>query len=137
MTTTYKTNEFETAVALREAINSDLAQLAYPFTVKHKVYGEGQLTFVKAPLIGPALYATIEFPAGIKTISLDVVMAYQLLELPESLKDVLLEAQSVFKADFEERTAEQRRATILSYEQALAEKKKAEREKAAKEKKNK
>lgn len=131
MTTTYKTIEFETTEALREAINSDLSQLAYPFTVKHRIYGEGQLTFVKAPLTGGALYATIDFAAGTKTMSLDVLMASRLLEMPEALTDILLEAQSAFKADFVTREQARREADRLAYEQAKEAEKKAKADKEA------
>lgn len=129
--TTYKNNEYETAESLRETINSELSQLEYPYTVKHRTYGEGQLTFVKAPMIGGSLYATIEFAAGIKTISLDVVLASNLLELPEILFDTLLEAQSVFKADFLAREQAQREADRLAMAQAREAKKKAEADKKA------
>ena len=131
MTTTYKTTDYETAEALREAINSDLSQLAYPYSVKHKVYGEGQLTFVKAPLIGPALYATVDFPAGIKTISLDVCFAAGLLEMPEILEDILLDAQTAFKSDFVAREQAQREADRLARVEVAAAKKQAEAEKKA------
>jgi hypothetical protein len=129
--TTYKDTEFTTAEDLRNAINSDLEALAYPFTVKHKTYGEGQLTFVKAPLTGGSLYATIDFAVGTKTLGLDVVLTNNLLEMPEMLLDTLLEAQTVFKADFIEREQAQRAADRLAYEQ----KKEAEK-KAAEDKKN-
>ena len=133
MTTTYKTTEFETADALREAINSDLSQLAYPYTVKHKVYGEGQLTFVKAPLIGGGLYATIDFAAGTKTLSLDVVLANQMLEMPEALAETLLEAQTAFKADFLAREQAKREADRVVREQAREAEKQAKAEKEAEE----
>lgn len=129
--TTYKTTTYETAEDLRNAINSELAALAYPFTVKHRTYGEGQLTFVKAPLTGASLYATIDFAAGTKTLGLDIVLTNNLLEMPEILTDILVEAQSVFKADFIERERAQRTADRLAYEQ----KKEAEK-KAAEDKKN-
>jgi hypothetical protein len=131
----YKDVEYETSESLRDTINNELAQLAYPYKVSHKAFGEGQLTFVKAPLNGGSLYATVEFEAGTKTLSMDVLLANQLLEMPEILMDVLLEAQSVFKADFVERTTNQLRANITALEQAHAEKKKAAKEKAAEEKK--
>ena len=115
--TTYKNTDYETVEALRDAINTDLAALAYPFAVKHKVYGEGQLTFVKAPLIGGSLYATVDFAIGTKTLSVDVLLANSLLEMPEILTDILLEAQSVFKADFEERQQAQREVARFEREQ--------------------
>jgi hypothetical protein len=132
--TTYKNTEFTTAEDLRNAINSDLAALAYPFTVKHKTYGEGQLTFVKAPLTGGSLYATIDFAIGTKTISLDMVFANNLLELPEILLDTLLEAQTVYKADFIEREHAQRIADRQAREEAKAASKKAEEDKKNEEK---
>ena len=131
MTTTYKTTDYETTEALREALNSELSQLEYPYTVKHRVYGEGQLTFVKAPLTGGALYATIDFAAGTKTMSLDVLMASRLLEMPEAITDILLEAQTAFKEDFVTREQARREADRLAYKQAKeAEKKAAEDRKA-------
>lgn len=131
--TTYKTTAYETAEDLRNAINSDLAALAYPFTVKHKVYGDGQLTFVKAPLTGGSLYATVDFAAGTKTLALDVLLAGNLLQMPESLMDSLVEAQSVFKADFIEREQAQRIADRKAREEAVAAEKKAREEKKAEE----
>lgn len=127
--TTYKTTDYETAEDLRNAINSDLAALAYPFAVRHKIYGEGQLTFVKAPLMGGSLYATIDFAAGTKTLALDVVLAGQMLEMPEILINILLEAQTAFKEDFETREQAQRTATIQAREQAREAAKKAAEDK--------
>lgn len=116
--TTYETLGYETSEALRNAINSDLAALAYPFAVKHRAYGEGQLTFVKAPLIGGSLYATIDFTAaGTKTIALDIVLANNLLEMPEILLDTLLELQTTFKADFIERETAHSQAVRQEYRQ--------------------
>ena len=124
--TTYKTTTYETTEELRNAINSELAVLTYPFAVKHRTYGEGQLTFVKAPLTGGSLYATVDFAAGTKTLALDVLLTSNLLQMPEILMDSLVEAQSVFKADFIEREQAQRIADRLAYEQAKEAKKKAE-----------
>jgi hypothetical protein len=132
--TTYKTTTYETAEDLRNAINSDLAALAYPFAVKHRTYGEGQLTFVKAPLMGGSLYATIDFTAGTKTLSLDMVFINNLLEMPEILLDILLEAQTVFKADFIERENAQRIADRQARAEAEAAKKKALEDKKNEEK---
>ena len=131
----YKDDDYETSEALRDAINAELSQIEYPYEVNHKVYGDGLLTFVKAPLNGGSLYATVEFGFVNKTLSMDVLFANQLLEMPEILMDTLIEAQSVFKADFVERSTNQFRANIAALEQAHAEKKKAAREKAAEEKK--
>jgi len=131
--TTYETLGYETSEALRNAINSDLAALAYPYAVKHRTYGEGQLTFVKAPLTGGSLYATIDFAAGTKTISLDMAFANNLLEMPEILFDTLLELQTTFKSDFIEREQAQRLADRQAREQAHeAEKKAAEEKKVEK-----
>lgn len=133
--TTYKNAEFTTAEDLRNAINSDLATIAYPYAVKHRTYGEGQLTFVKAPLTGGSLYATIDFTsAGTKILALDVVLTHNLLEMPEILLNTLLEAQSVFKADFIEREQAQRAADRQAREEAEAAKKKAAEEKKNEEK---
>lgn len=128
--TTYKTTTYETAEDLRNAINTELTALAYPYTVKHKTYGEGQLTFVKVPSTGRSLYATIDFTSvGTKTISLDVAFAGQMLEMPEILTDILLEAQSVYKADFIEREQAQRLAERQEREQAREAAKKAAEDK--------
>ena len=132
---TYKDVDYETSESLREALNAEFAALAYPYEVKHKTYGEGQLTFIKAPLMGGSLYATVEFVAGIKTLAMDVVLANQLLEMPEILIDTILEAQTVFKEDFMIREQAQREAAIAAAERALAAKKKAAKE--AKEKEDK
>lgn len=132
--TTYKTTTYETAEDLRNAINSDLAALAYPFTVKHRTYGEGQLTFVKAPLTGGSLYATIDFATGTKTLSLDILLTSNLLQMPEILTDILVEAQSVFKADFIEREQAQRIAKRQEFEQAREAAKKAAEDKKNEEK---
>lgn len=131
--TTIETLGYETSEALREAINADLSALAYPFAVKHKVYGEGQLTFVKAPLTGGSLYATIDFAVGTKTLALDVVLANNLLEMPLILADQLTELQTVFKADFIEREQAQRIADRKAREEAEAAEKKAREEKKAEE----
>lgn len=123
--TTYNNIDYETSEALREAINTELAQLAYPYTVKHTIYGEGQLTHIKAPLMGGSLYATVDFSAGTKTLSMDVVLAKQLLEMPEILMDTLLEAQTIFKADFIERQEAEIIAARVARVQAEEDKKKA------------
>lgn len=132
--TTYKTTTYETADELRTALNTELAALAYPFAVKHKTYGEGQLTFVKAPLTGGSLYATIDFTAGTKTLALDVVLSNNLLEMPEILTDILVEAQTAFKVDFIEREEAQRLADRQAREEAKAAAKKAAEDKKNEEK---
>jgi hypothetical protein len=131
MTTTYKTVDYETHEALRDAINTELETLAYPYPVKHRMFGEGQLTFVKAPWTGTDLYATIDFTSGTKMISLDVVFATKLLVMPEALADILLEAQTAFKADYLGRVQEKREADRLADLQAREAQKKAEEEKKA------
>jgi hypothetical protein len=130
--TTYKTTTYETTEALRDALNTELAALAYPYAVKHRTYGEGQLTFVKAPLMGGSLYATVDFnTAGTKTLAVDVLLARRLFEIPEILMEVLLEAQTAFKEDFETRQQAQR----LAEQQERTQKREAEK-KAAEDKKN-
>jgi hypothetical protein len=131
--TTYKNTNYETAEELRNALNTELATLAYPYSVKHKIYGEGQLTFIKAPLLGGSLYATIDFAVGTKTLAVDVVLASNLLEMPEDLMEVLLETQTVFKEDFETRQQAQRIADRQAREEAEAASKKAIADKKAEE----
>lgn len=131
---TYKNTEYNTSESLREAINEELAAIAYPYTVKHKIYGEGQLTFIKAPLAGGSLYATIDFAAGTKTISMDVALAAGLLEMPEILLNIILEAQTAFKEDFIERERAGMEARIKEFEEAREAKKQAEKEKRREEK---
>ena len=130
---TYKTSTYETLNDLRDAINAELSTLAYPFTVKHKAYGEGQLTNVKAPLLSPSLYATIDFVTGTKTFSLDVVFSSQLLTIPETLTEILPEAQAVYKAEFLACEQAKREADRIAREEALAAEKQAEEEKKAEE----
>lgn len=134
--TTYKTTTYETTEALHNAIRADLDQLAYPYEVKHRTYGEGQLTSVKVPsnLSCSSLYAVIDFGTETKVIALDVAFAIKVLTLPEILTDVLVEAQTAFKADFETRQAEQRVAWRRAREEAEAAAQKAAEEKKAQEK---
>lgn len=132
--TTYKTTTYETAEELKNALNTELAALAYPYTVRHKTYGEGQLTFVKAPLMGGSLYATVDFAAGTKILSLDVLLAHRLLDMPEILADTLVEAQTAFKEDFETREQAQRVATREAREQEREAAKKAAEDKKNEEK---
>lgn len=134
MTTTYKNTEFTSAESLREAINTELTQLAYPFAIKHKTYGEGWLTCAKVPLAGPSLFITVDFAEGTKTFSLDTIFSSNLLEMPEILVDILLEAQTIYKTDFIERENERRIANTLAREQVREAEKKAEADKKAKEK---
>lgn len=129
---TYKNVEFESTDELRTAINSDLSVLAYPFTVKHKVFGEGKLIDLKAPATDGNLYATIDFPFGNKILSVGVLLNAKLLEMPEELLDIVSEAQTAYKLDYDTRKAEQRvkeREERLKTEEAekkLQEEKKAE-----------
>ena len=135
MTTTYKTIEFETAEALCEAINTELAALAYPYTIKHRINGQGQLVSVKAPLTGGSLYATIDFDSiGTKVLALDAAFSARVLTMPEVLIDTLLEAQTAFKEDYEARDRAQRQADRLAREQAKEAEKKAKVDKEAEEK---
>lgn len=129
--TIYRNNEFETSEALREAINSDLEGLTYPYAVVHKLYGAGQLVDIKVPLTGGILYATIDFPTVSKVFSLDAVLTNKLLTMPDTLTDLVTEAQSVYKLDFETRQAEKVAAEREARIQAELAKKKAEEEKKA------
>jgi hypothetical protein len=119
--TTYNNINFDNSADLRDALNSNLSALSYPFAVKHKTYGNGQLTFVKAPLTGSTLFATIDFPAFTKTMAVDVVLAGQMLEMPEALMEALVEAQTAFKTDFLLQEQAKREASRLAYEQAKQE----------------
>lgn len=133
--TTYKTTTYETAEDLRNAIETELEALAYPYAVKHRTFGDGQLTFIKVPATGGSLFATIDFTSvGTKTLGLDVTLANNLLEMPEILTDILLEAQTAFKADFIERETAQLRANIQAREEAKKATKQAEADKKNEEK---
>ncbi len=114
----YKNVNYDTASDLRDALNADLAGLAYPFEVTHKINGQGRLVFVKAPLSGPSLYATIDFDSiGSKMFAVEALLNYRLLEMPEDLKTVLVEAQTAFKSSYEEVERATREANRLAYEQ--------------------
>lgn len=126
--TTYKNTNYETTEALREALNTELSAIAYPYAVRHKTYGEGQLTFIKAPLTGGSLYATVDFAVGTKTLAMDVVLSNNFLEMPEILLDIILEAQTAFKEDFETHQQELKELERRRREQALEAKKKKEEE---------
>ena len=108
MITTYKNVDYKTTAALREALKAELSQLEYPYKVNHTLYGEGYLTSVKVPSVGGSLCASLDFPTCSKLVALDVVFAHQLLEMPEILTDILLEAQTVLKEDFVGRQEEKR-----------------------------
>ena len=131
---TYKTIEFETTEALREAINADLAALAYPYQVKHRINGLGQLVDIKAPLNGGSLYLTVDFDLiGTKILALDVLLSRRLLDMPEALMEVLLEAQTSFMEDYVTREQAKMEASRLAREQAQAAAKQAEAAKKAEE----
>jgi hypothetical protein len=132
--TTYKNTNYETIEELRNTINSELKTLDYPYAVKHKTYGEGQLTFVKVPLIGGSLYATIDFATCAKTVALDIVLANNLLEIPETLAEIVVEARSIYKAAFIEREQAQRAAERQAEINAKEAAKKAAEAKKAEEK---
>lgn len=104
-----------------ENLKSELSALDYPYTVKHKTYGEGQLVIATVPSNGNSLYATIDFESGNKFFALKALLDFNLLELSEDLKTVLTEAQSVFFANYETVEAEKRKANRLAYEQAKKE----------------
>lgn len=132
MTTTYKNIAYETTEALRDALNTELSNLDYPYPVTHRINGQGQLVFVKAPLTGGSLYATIDFDSiGTKLIALDVAFSIRVLTMPEILTDILLEAQTAFKEDFVTRDQAKREAERLAREQERAAAKKADEEKRA------
>lgn len=132
--TTYKNINYETTEALRDALNTEFAALTYPYTVKHRIHGQGQLVFVKAPLVGDSLCLTVDFDtAGTRMLALDMLLSRRLLDMPESLADILIEAQTAFKADFEAQEQVKREAQQLAYEQAKVAEKNAESNKKAEE----
>jgi hypothetical protein len=114
---TYKTVNYDATSDLRDAINADLEGLAYPFAVTHKVNGQGRLVSVKAPLSGPSLYATIDFDSiGSKMFAIETLLSCKLLDLPDDLKTVLVEAQTAFKSDYDDVQKAMREANRLAYE---------------------
>lgn len=126
MTTTYNNVDYTTTEDLRNAINAELATLTYPYIVNHRLYGEGQLTGVNAPPIGNSLFVTIDFAAGTKKFALDTALTSNLLTMPEILTDILIEVQTIFKADFIERETEKRTIERKAREEVEAAKKKTE-----------
>ena len=125
---TYKTTDFETTTDLREAINTDLADLAYPIAVTHKMNGQGRVVSIKAPLAGDSLYVNIDFDSiGSKMFSLKTLFEYRLIEMPEDVKAVLMEAQTAIESDYTEIMKAIRETNRLAYEQ----KKQAEEDKKA------
>lgn len=127
----YRNNDYENLESLREAINTDLESLAYPFTVCHKVYGEGQLTFVKAPLNGGSLYATIDFAVGSKVLAVDVLIASKLLRGTDEIMAVLEEIQNIYKDQFNTENNAKRLAERVAREAEREAAKKADEEKRA------
>ena len=122
---TYKTITFNSTNELRDAINNDLSQLAYPFEVKHRLNGIGRLVYAKAPLTGDSLYVTIDFDSiGTKMFAIKSLFENRLLEMSEVEKTVLMLAQTAFETDYKEVERAKREANRLAYEQ----KKQAEEE---------
>jgi hypothetical protein len=103
------------------SITSELSALNYPYTVKHKTQGSGQLLSVTGPTTGNSLYANIDFGTGIRTFSLKALIDFNLLEMPDDIKPVLTEAQSIFFTTYETAEQEKREAQRLAYEQAKKE----------------
>ena len=100
--TTYKNVNYEATSDLRDAINATLSTLAYPYSIRHKINGEGQLVDVKAPLSGGTLFATIDFESiGSKMFAVDAILGSRLVDMPDDLKTEVLEAQTAFKSDYE------------------------------------
>lgn len=113
---TYKTVNYEATSDLRDAINANLSTLGYPFSVRHKINGEGQLVDVKAPLSGGTLFATIDFGIGSKMFAVEAILGNRLVEMPEELKAEVLEAQTAFKSDYDDVQKAMREANRLAYE---------------------
>ena len=116
--TTYKTINFETTADLRDAINADLANLAYPISATHRMNGQGRIVDIKAPLTGNSLYVTMDFDSiGSKIFSLKTLFELRLLTLPADVKDILMEAQTAFETNHKQLEDEKREAQRLAYEQ--------------------
>jgi hypothetical protein len=114
-----------------ENLKSELSALNYPYTVKHRTYGNGQLVIVTAPSNGNSLYVTIDLESGSSRLfALKALLDFNLLEMPEDLKTVLTEAQSVFFDNYQAVETAKREANRLAYEQ----KKQEEEEKKNEEK---
>ena len=123
--TTYKTINFETTADLRDAINNDLANIAYPISATHRINGQGRIVDIKAPLTGNSLYVTMDFDSiGSKMFALKALFESRLLTLPDDIKDILMEAQTAFETNHRQLEQEKREAQRLAYEQ----KKQAEEE---------
>lgn len=104
------------------SITSELSALNYPYTVKHKTYGIGQLVCATVPANGNSLYANIDFESGSsKVFALKALLDFNLLEMPDNLKSVLTEAQSIFFTTYETTEQEKREALRLAQEKAKQE----------------
>ena len=126
----YKNVNYEATSDLRDAINANLSTLGYPFSVRHKINGEGQLVDVKAPLSGGTLFATIDFESiGSKMFAVDAILGNRLVEMPEELKTEVLEAQTAFKSDYDTVEQIKREAFRKLREQEQREQKEAEEKK--------
>jgi hypothetical protein len=99
------------------SITSEISALNYPYTVKHRTHGSGQLLSVTAPTNGNSLYASIDFGTGARTFALKALIDFNLLEIPDDIKPVLTEAQSIFFTTYETAEQEKREANRLAYEQ--------------------
>ncbi len=120
--TTYKNNNYETSAELRNALNTDFQTFDFPYEVKHRINGVGQVNAIKAPETGDSLYLVINFDTlGSKTFALTALLQYKLLEMPEELSVPLLEAQAALTADFEAQLQAKREASRLAYEKAKQE----------------
>ena len=98
------------------SITSELSALNYPYTVKHKTQGSGQLLSVTAPANGNSLYANIDFGTGARTFALKALIDFKLIEMPEDIQTILTEAQSIFCTTYETAEQEKREAARLAYE---------------------
>ena len=101
-----------------ENLKSELSALDYPYAVKHKTYGNGQLVIVTVPSNGNSLYVTIDLESGnSRLFALKALLDLNLLEMTEDLKTVLAEAQSVFFDNYQTVEQAKRKAQRLAYEQ--------------------
>ena len=101
-----------------ENLKSELSTLDYPYAVKHRTYGNGQLVIVTVPSNGNSLYVTIDLESGSSRLfALKALLDFNLLEMTEDLKTVLTEAQSVFFDNYQAVELAKREAARLAYEQ--------------------
>ena len=120
--TTYKSFNYDSTEALHTAIASDLSALSYPVSVKHKTYGAGQLVYITVPTNNSnSLYATIDFETESKVYSVKALLDFNLLEMPEDIKSVVVEAQSAFFTAYEACEQAKREAARLAQEKAKQE----------------